>query len=211
MRYGISWAVLLYSLGCLAPACSSNSTTQVVGGSGTGGAGGAAGGSSTDLTCRNYCNAINANCVSANDVQYKSDLSCMSSCAAFAPGMLTDTATNTLGCRFAHALDAAESPDQNCSAAGPSGGGVCGTNCEAYCSLMFAICPSVYEDQATCFSACGKMVGVNETAYHFGASGDNLQCRIYHATFAAEGSAAIHCVHAAPVPADPCISPPDAG
>lgn len=135
----------------------------------------------------------------------------MNSCVAFAPGSLTDTTTNTLGCRFSHALSAAESPDPNCAAAGPSGGGVCGTNCEAYCSLMLAICPSVYEDQTTCLSSCAKMTGVNDVAYHFGASGDNLPCRIYHATFAAEGSPEIHCVHASPTPALPCAVPPDAG
>jgi len=205
MKHGMFWAFAIVGL---CSACSSSSTTQVVGGSSTGGAGG---GSATDLTCRNYCNTVSANCVSGNNVQYKSDLSCMNSCVAFAPGALTDTTTNTLGCRLSHALAAADSADQNCSAAGPSGGGVCGTNCEAYCSLMLAICTSVYEDQATCLNACSKMTGINGTAYHFGGSGDNLQCRIYHSTFAAEGSPNIHCVHASPTPAAPCANAPDAG
>ena len=110
-----------------------------------------------------------------------------------------------MGCRLSHALVAAESPDQNCAAAGPSGGKVCGSYCDGYCSLMLAICPSVYEDQSTCSAACQGMTVLPDT-YQFGGSGDNLQCRIYHATFAAEGSPDIHCVHAAPTPALPCAN-----
>ena len=218
---GAVWIVLL--------GCSSTSTTQVVGGSGTGGtndnpaqggsgsdagatgsggtasSGGAASvQTSLDLNCRNYCTAIQAACVSGSNAQYKSDLSCMNSCPAFAPGSFNDASINTLGCRFNHALQAATNPDQHCAAAGPSGGGVCGNNCNAYCSMMLTICPTVFEDQATCETACQSMTGVDITSYHAPASGNNLQCRIYHVTFAAEGSPEIHCVHASPTPAAPC-------
>lgn len=185
----------------LVAACASSSTTQVVGGTGTGGAGG------QDLSCRNYCTAINTACAAGAAIQYKSDLSCMNSCPAFPSGTIGDTSNNSLGCRYSHALAAASNPDQNCAAAGPSGGGVCGTNCDAYCFLMAQICPSVYEDLTVCNSACITMVGVNDTAFHTNVSGDTLQCRIYHATFAAEGSPDIHCVHASPLPALPCATP----
>jgi hypothetical protein len=70
--------------------------------------------------------------------------------------------------------------------------------------MMLTICPSVYEDKATCDVACATMVGVSETNYHTPDSGNNLQCRTYHVTFAAEGSPDIHCVHAAPTPVLPC-------
>jgi len=76
--------------------------------------------------------------------------------------------------------------------------------CNAYCSMMLTPCPTVFEDQATCESACGAMAGVGVTDYRSPQAGDNLPCRIYHVTFAAEGSPDIHCVHAAPTPASPC-------
>jgi hypothetical protein len=50
--------------------------------------------------------------------------------------------------------------------------------------MMLTICPSVYEDKATCDVACATMVGVSETNYHTPDSGNNLQCRTYHVTLA---------------------------
>jgi len=69
---------------------------------------------------------------------------------------------------------------------------------------MAAVCPAVYEDDATCRSACVAMEGVDQVDYQIGGTGDNLQCRIYHATFAAEGNPELHCQHASPTPTSPC-------
>lgn len=224
MRHWVLHTLCVFSL---AQACSSSSTTQVVGNSSGGTAGdSSAGGTSNaqgasssiggttgtggsigrDLNCTDYCAAILAACVTGDQIQYKSLLSCMNSCPAFVVGTLQDTSSNTLGCRFSHALAALESPAQNCAAAGPSGGGVCGTNCDAYCSLMLSICSTVYENQADCNTSCLAMNGVTDTAYNTSASGDNLQCRIYHATFAAEGNPTLHCMHASPTPLLPCAA-----
>jgi hypothetical protein len=224
MRYRALFTICGISL---VEACSSSSTTQVVGhetggtagdssaggGSGLGGSSSVGGSSNTggsfshDLNCANYCAAISMACVTGAQLQYKSDLSCLNSCPSFVVGTLQDTSNNTLGCRFSHALAAADSPDQNCAAAGPSGGGVCGTNCDAYCALMAHICPTVYENQSICFAACANMTGVDDTVFHTNISGDSLQCRIYHATFAAEGNPDIHCVHASSIPTLPCAPP----
>jgi hypothetical protein len=187
-------------------ASSAESTGGTLGTESTGGVASQGGSTSTslDVSCRNYCSTIQSACVSGSNTQYKSDLSCMKSCLAFAPGTLADASINTLGCRFNRALAAVANPDQNCAAAGPSGGGVCGTNCNAYCAMMLTTCSTVYEDLATCDAACESMTGVAETSYHSPQSGNTLQCRIYHVTFAAEGSPEIHCVHASPTPAAPC-------
>jgi hypothetical protein len=136
--------------------------------------------------------------------QYKSDTSCLNSCAAFLLGSSKDTSGNTLGCRAHYATLAATEPATNCAAAGPAGGGRCGSNCDAYCALMARTCATVFEDDLQCRTDCLAMVGVDELAYRFGASGDNLQCRIYHATFAAEGFPELHCPHASPIPTAPC-------
>ncbi len=225
MRY---WALITLCSFSLIEACSSSSTTQVVGNdtggtagdssaggaaslslggfSGSGGTTGTGGSIGHDLNCTNYCAAMMSACVSGDQVQYKSLLSCMNSCPAFVVGTLQDTSSNTLGCRFSHAQAALQSPTQNCTAAGPSGGGVCGTNCDAYCSLMLSICPSVYENQADCNTSCVAMTGVSDTVYNTSVMGDNLQCRIYHATFAAEGNPTLHCMHASPTPLLPCAA-----
>jgi hypothetical protein len=147
---------------------------------------------------------VQNNCLAENVKQYKSTESCLSSCAAFLLGSLNDTSGNTLGCRAHYALLAATDTTQ-CAAAGPSGGARCGSNCDAYCALMERVCPTVFDDVSTCRVGCLKMAGVDETNYKYGGSGDNLQCRIYHATFGAEGFPEIHCPHASPVPQGPCL------
>lgn len=158
----------------------------------------------TELSCSAYCALVLNNCNSDTTLQYKSDVSCMNSCAAFRLGTPRDSSGNTLGCRAHYAALASADPTSNCAAAGPGGVGTCGTNCDAYCSLMATVCSSVYEDETICRSACLLMTGVAERTYQAGGSGDNLQCRIYHATFAAEGFPDVHCPHASPTPTPPC-------
>lgn len=170
---------------------------------------GAQGGSSTaalDLSCSSYCALVQSNCSTDTTRQYKSDDSCMNSCAAFRLGSRLDASGNTLGCRAHFAALAGADPATNCPAAGPAGVGSCGTNCDSYCALMATICPSVYEDEAVCRAACVTMTGVASKTYQSGGSGDNLQCRIYHATFAAEGFPAVHCPHASSIPMAPCAN-----
>lgn len=218
-------------LGVLAVACSTTTTTQsapndhdgdsgasgedstVASGTGgtthsngTGGAAPSGTGSSADLSCASYCRVVQTNCATETVKQYKSDESCTSSCAAFLLGSVKDTSGNTLGCRAQYATLAAIDPAANCAAAGPSGGGRCGTNCDAYCALMARVCPTVFDDDASCRSACRQMAGVDDVAYRSATGGDTLQCRIYHATFGAEGFPELHCPHASPVPTMPCAS-----
>jgi hypothetical protein len=155
------------------------------------------------LSCSAYCKNIFANCNSDTSRQFGSDVSCLKTCAAFRVGNANETSGNSLGCR-AHFAALAANDESNCAAAGPSGGGVCGTPCDAYCAIMQSVCTSVYEDASVCRSACIQMSGISEKKYVVGISGDNVQCRLYHATFAAEGFPDIHCPHAASTPTSPC-------
>ena len=149
-------------------------------------------------TCTDYCDAVQANCTGPN-AQYADAAACLDYCGAWAklpPGTASDTSGNTLGCRIHQAT--AGTPDLSCDAAGPSGGGVCGSWCEGYCHLAKANCSganALFPDDATCASACA--------AYAAGAdpgatTGDTVQCRIYHLGVAGSDgatSAAIHCPH----------------
>ena len=59
-----------------------------------------------------------------------------------------NTLGNTVMCRFKHAELARDDPD-HCFAAGPDGGGICGTMCQGYCNL--ATSPSVCSGELTLF------------------------------------------------------------
>lgn len=160
------------------------------------------------LDCGRYCDTIGRNCSSVP--QYPSRDSCLAACATWPVGTLDDRSGHSLGCRLYHSNAAEADATTHCPHAGPAGVGTCGDNCEGYCSLMLELCPGQYESLLACTTTCAAMAGVDATEYQADASGDNLQCRIYHATFAAESSGAlreVHCQHASSVPTAPCAGP----
>ena len=115
---------------------------------------------------------------------------CLAFCndAPWAAGTTADAAGNTIGCRQYHAVAAAN--NEHCTHAGPTGADVCGRWCDVYCAEMLDACPTTYADLATCAAACalfptGGTIGA--------ATGNTVQCRIYHAG-AANNDA--HCDHA---------------
>src|SRR5262249_4386954 len=101
--------------------------------------------------CTDYCTTIMANCTSGNQ-QYSARNSCDAVCAVLPPGMTTDTGGDSVGCRENHAKFAAMAPVTHCPHAGPGGAGVCGANCEGYCTIALAVCPGVYTDMASCLT-----------------------------------------------------------
>src|SRR4051812_48789124 len=79
------------------------STTAATSG-GTGGADATSSsstGSPATLDCASYCTEVMANCTGANE-QYAKKEACLTVCAAFTPGKITDTDGNSLGCRLYH-------------------------------------------------------------------------------------------------------------
>lgn len=152
------------------------------------------------LSCADYCSTVTTNCKLA-DAQYfdKADgvdngmTSCMAVCAGFPEGTAADTAMNTLGCRTYHAGAAAMDSATHCPHAGPGGAGVCGANCEGFCSGALELCGSSFADMGACMTECAAFADTvrydtSQTA------GNTLACRIYHLT-AAGVDAAAHCPH----------------
>jgi hypothetical protein len=156
------------------------------------------------LDCTSYCSAIMTNCTGAN-AQYPDMAHCMGSCTAFPVGTLADRAVNTLGCRLYHAgAPSAATPATHCFHAGPGGAGAdgttsqCGADCDGFCNIMTsAACPGKYADLAACQTACAAFASA--PPFHSAATGNNRQCRLYHATNAIATGAApgnVHCDHA---------------
>jgi hypothetical protein len=152
------------------------------------------GSGSAALDCATYCTKIQANCTATN-AQYSSSADCMASCSHFPVGAAADTSGNTLGCRIYHAGNAMADPTTHCIHAGPSGGGVCGMPCEGFCSLVTAECPTQYPTANTCATDCAAYAATPPYSSNV-TSGNNLSCRIYHAT-AASTDPTTHCPHTA--------------
>lgn len=144
------------------------------------------------LTCEAYCATIGANCTGEH-AQYGSLETCLATCAALTPGTPADTGGNTLGCRAYHAGAAADMPAVHCTHAGPGGDGVCGSNCESFCSIAAVACPDAWPDDAACQTACGTF-SPDESYDATDVGGNSFACRLYHLTAAALDPAT-HCAH----------------
>lgn len=168
-------------------------------------------GTPATLDCASYCDEVGANCTGANE-QYKSKESCLAVCASFPLGKITDTDSNTLGCRLYHG-GVAGSSDANatthCPHAGITGGdkdvtdampAVCGEGCDAFCNAAQAICTganSQYATKEACLTDC-KSFKVDAATYSTADIDKNdFGCRAYHLTVAATDamSATAHCGH----------------
>jgi hypothetical protein len=179
---------------------------------GAGGAGdepGQAGaGGGANATCQEYCDWVQTGCAAAADTQYPSENQCLQSCAAFPQG----AGNNSFSCRAEQAALIATDVN-HCDAAGPAGVGVCGSPCQAYCSLMTTYCPNEADGASlvACLAECATVPGNDLTTFVYpGAAGDTLACRIAHVTNAAADpdpngvARLLHCNHAAG-DAGPCL------
>ena len=137
------------------------------------------------VSCQAYCQAATIACTGQNR-QYRDFDECLGFCsdaAGWEPGSASDSASNTLGCRLQHAEEALLiDPESHCSAAGPSGGGVCGSWCDVYCGLTRELCTGaqqLFTDASSCRSACE---GLAAGAAPGGLVGDSVQCRLAYLT-----------------------------
>jgi len=154
------------------------------------------------LSCADYCTTIGTNCTAGN-AQYFAGTDngmtpCMNACASFELGVAGEMANNTLGCRTYHAGAAMGDPATHCEHAGPGGAGVCGNDCDGFCTIALATCASQFADMGACMTACASFT--DDTAYNATVmSGNNLACRLYHLTAAANSAAdaTTHCPHIA--------------
>lgn len=149
-------------------------------------------------TCNDYCNAITNNCAGTN-VMYSSATTCVAACSLFPLGSMGAQTGNTLECRQLHAQLAASAPATHCAHAGPGGAGVCGADCEGYCTLVMGACTGAnaqYTSMVSCMNSCSSFS--TSPPYSAGvSSGNSLACRLYFATIAIQ-QPAVHCPHVAP-------------
>lgn len=145
--------------------------------------------------CPEYCNLVQDVCT-ADQAQYQSDEICLGVCAGLPPGSSDDQLGNSAACRRFQAVQAAEAPDTFCGAAGPTGDGVCGAQCESFCGLATALCTgdvAQWPDVPSCITDC--MQFPMDVEYNASVVvGDSYACRSYHLTVAALDPG-VHCPH----------------
>lgn len=166
------------------------------GGVGGGGSGGAGGGAATP-SCMDYCNAIGTSCT-ASDAQFTTAQTCMAACPVFPIGTASDSSGNTLGCRLSEAKNASPTA-QTCAAAGPAGGGVCGSDpCVPYCALMLSSCSSQFSSLSACMTACAGFAAATAPYNAMSTTGgNNVNCYLGFAVLSTVDPT-VHCPHAAP-------------
>jgi hypothetical protein len=181
-----------------------------------------------DGLCSQYCRQISQKCTAAPQYDDARPPECESLCRHFPRAEGESPTGNNLECRLAR-VTSASGERSDCFAAGRGGDGVCGTNCDAYCSLMQALCPahlsefdageSLADDVAACQSDCSRLSDRGDYDPTLGGEDEfdelvaTIQCRLWHL-----GSAAIeveqfgtldnsHCDHA--VGARECFPTPE--
>jgi hypothetical protein len=174
-------------------------------GAGASGSGGDA--SQAPSLCEQYCSAITEGCTGER-TQYTDRDACLAACPLFPQGNPGDTSGNSIQCRLGYALKAPSEPITYCTFAGPGGDGMCGSNCEGFCTLMTAACTPTsttaagdyFESGDDCLATCANVPAIgNYCATDESITGgrDIFECRLYHvAAGIYADDPALHCPHA---------------
>lgn len=155
--------------------------------------------------CKEYCDTVMEACTGTN-AAYTTRETCLGVCARLPEGdPLEPAERNDVVCRLRQAQLARGTgePSTHCQPAGPGGDGVCGSNCEAYCSLMQQSCPAEYAETDDCMAKCEGLrddKSFDVVKHH---EGDTLQCRLVHVS-SATVTPASHCAHSRLYPTDWC-------
>jgi hypothetical protein len=159
--------------------------------------------------CQTYCTTVLKNCGTA---EYNDQAGCLALCAALDVGSPSDTTQDSVGCRTHYAGIATGPTDStNCRAAGPLGGGVCGTNlCANFCQLDTFACTGPNSEYDGGLGGCVGTCLANFNVYLTDAgndmsfsTGNSLNCRIWHLEAAVDpglegpNSLKTHCPHTA--------------
>lgn len=179
--------------------------SSALGDAGEGQARAGAGGAESPVdVCEQECDLVGEFCV-GDALQYRDVEQCLRICRALPLGSIDDDRVNTASCRrrYAGKLRYLAGPElaATCRHAGPGGDGRCGSNCEGLCTVVMSACgpglsdPYFYRSFADCLGDCQ---GLPDAAYVYGtvASGESLECRLFHASSAMMGDADEHCEHA---------------
>lgn len=163
-------------------------TTSGGGAGGAGGQGGSPSGSGAGpsiLDCPALCTIVDDACT-GGDSQYgpsvDDDEFCELLCPRWEEGTLGDVSGPTQACRSHYTQLAEVDPGANCSAAGPFGGTVCGTQCEAFCLAVVRFCDEpglvVYANEQDCMADCVSFAGQDQPyAWVIGDTTDSFGCR----------------------------------
>jgi hypothetical protein len=183
-----------------------------------------------DSVCVDYCKAVSDQCAETPQYDDNRPAECLALCPKFprSPGIARG---NTLECRMAQ-VNTMSGESISCKAAGRGGDGLCGTNCQSYCSLMKALCPAHFgefdpagsdagtdadaADEMACLAVCRRLddrpdYNPEVDGSDHDVSSATLQCRLWHLGAAAieldaAGPDNSHCEHA--VGMSPCFPTP---
>jgi hypothetical protein len=176
-------------------------------------------GTSTEALCERYCQGMSSKC-SGENVAYLPQ-ECAALCPYF-PRALDGGVGNTLECRLSVVDGPVLEPRTDCPGAGRGGDSVCGSNCDAYCQLMQAICPVSFQQTFETNEACQRFClddledpGGFDAVQAERDVPSTVQCRLWHLGAAAAlgfrdngGTGNVHCTHARG--AAICVVPADA-
>jgi hypothetical protein len=198
---GVLFFLAFLPIGCGGTTITSTGTTADGSGGTTGGAERPDAGSAP--LCERYCDAVMANCTSDRAVYTTRDI-CLAVCATLPPGKEGDDGTNSVECRLRHALVIPQvgEPAAECPTAGPGGNGICGADCDGFCSIVASACPEIGQF-SPCLASCGVFPDIGGYATSI-QTGHSVECLLYHAS-AATLDPVIHCPHAAG--SGPCGGP----
>lgn len=160
------------------------------------------------LSCEAYCALLTEVCKGGN-TQFDSPEACLGLCSTFPVGALDDENVHSLGCRI-HLLETSKAmiETSECAAAGPGGNGLCGSNCESYCTSTIAVCPGAFTSVSDCLETCTPLIECGPYTLPAVTPDDpSIQCRLYHLSVAASNfldftggdltpSQTKHCPHA---------------
>jgi uncharacterized protein YceK len=166
-------------------------------------------GAPASKACQDYCSKAMTGCTGAFALYSKPE-ACLGVCAKLPPGDDLEPAGNTVACRSKQAGLAVTTmePAPYCPAAGPGGAGVCGENCDSYCSLLQQTCPKEFGMNPDCLHACSTLKDTGKFNLDADHTGDTIQCRLEHVSNAT-AQPATHCPHAAIVSSEYCVAPAD--
>jgi hypothetical protein len=151
--------------------------------------------------CLDYCDTLATICTGQNQ-QYATQIACLAVCEQLQPGNPGAMSGNTVQCRLGLAEQAVRTgePSNYCYAAGPGGAGICGSDCEGFCTMMTAKCTQL-GTLSQCLTSCSFVPDLSRPPMNLRydssqQSGNSLQCRLFHVS-AASVDPAMHCTHAA--------------
>ncbi len=142
------------------------------------------------VDCAAYCQTMAARCKNGlghfND-QYPGGYpdACAEACSHFVTGNAGESTGNSLACRLFGACLAEHDPDIYCTVAGPGGDGVCGDNCDGFCTLNLSICAgplAQYASMTACQDDCAKLDfsdTYNTTVDNWSGTKNTFACRMY--------------------------------